>query len=468
MIVVKFGGTSVAGAEAIRRAAEIVRARLPREPIVVVSALGGATNALLALAWQAAEGQGIAAQRAVEALRERHLAEADALLAGDAAHATVRAALDAHFDELGQLAAALHTLGFTTPRALDAIAAKGELCSALLCAHAFRRLGVPATLVDARDVVITDDDFTRAAPQPERIAEACRAHVLPVVRAGEVPLLGGYVGGTAQRVTTTLGRGGSDFSASLVGAAVRADAIEIWTDVDGMLTADPRVVPDAHPLEAIRFDEAAELASFGAKVLHPSTIAPAVRLGIPVHVCNSRRPAGRGTRIAFDAPVRAVTALAGKAGVTVVKVRANGMLLAPGFARRIFEAFERHRTSVDVVATSEVSVSVTVDDATRLEAIVSDLRALGDVGIERDRGIVALVGTGLADDPAAMATALGALAGVRLHMVSLSATGINLTLVIDGPLVPEAMRRLHAAFFGAAGGDTAGVVPAGATRRTDP
>lgn len=449
MIVVKFGGTSVAGAGPITAAGEIVRGRLAREPIVVVSALGGATNALLGLAAQAAEGQLIPALSAVTQLRERHLREGEALLGGDDAWPAVRAELDGHFDELARLAEALHTLGFTTPRALDAIAAKGELCAALLCAHAFRRQGVPATLVDARDVMITDDDFMKAAPQAEEIAEAARARLLPLLREGRVPVLGGFVGGTRQRVTTTLGRGGSDYSASLLGAALQADAIEIWTDVDGMLTADPRVVPEARLIPAIRFDEAAELASFGAKVLHPSTIAPAVKRGIPVYVFNSRHPQGTGTRIAFDAPVRAVTAMAGKGGVTIVKVRTSRMLLAHGFARRVFEVFERQRTAVDVVATSEVSISVTIDDASRLEAIVSDLRELGDVSVERQRGIVSLVGTGLADDAGAMATALGALDGLRVHMLSLSATGINLTILVDGDQVAPAMRRLHAAFFGA-------------------
>ncbi|MFN8878311.1 MAG: aspartate kinase [Gemmatimonadota bacterium] len=450
MIVVKFGGTSVAGAGPITAAAEIVRGRLAREPIVVVSALGGATNALLGLAAQAAEGQLIAALSAVAQLRERHRREGEALLAGEAAWPAVRAELAAHFDELARLAEALHTLGFTTPRALDAIAAKGELCSALLCTHAFRRLGLAAELVDARDVMITDDAFTKAVPQPDEIAESARARLLPLLRDGRVPVMAGFVGGTRQRVTTTLGRGGSDYSASLVGAALQADAIEIWTDVDGMLTADPRVVPEARLIPAIRFDEAAELASFGAKVLHPSTIAPAVRKGIPVFVFNSRNPQGTGTRIAFDAPVRAVTALAGKAGVTIVKVRTGRMLFALGFARRVFEVFERHRTAVDVVATSEVSISVTIDDATRLDAIVSDLRELGDVAVERQRGIVSLVGTGLADDAGAMATALGALEGLRVHMLSLSATGINLTILVDGDQVTPALRRLHGAFFGTA------------------
>jgi len=203
-----------------------------------------------------------------------------------------------------------------------------------------------------------------------------------------------------------LGRGGSDFSASLFGAAMRADVIEIWTDVDGMLTADPRVVPGARVLEQIAFDEAAELASFGAKVLHPNTIAPAVRLGIPVYVLNSRRPDGKGTKITFEAPKRSVTAIAGKNDVTLIKVGSPRMLLTEGFLRELFDVFERHRTSVDVVATSEVSVSLTVDDASQIDVIVSDLRRLGDVTLERNRGIVAVVGGAIAQGGHAMSRAL--------------------------------------------------------------
>jgi aspartate kinase len=216
-----------------------------------------------------------------------------------------------------------------------------------------------------------------------------------------------------------------------------------------MLTADPRVVPDAQLIEQIRFDEASELASFGAKVLHPSTIAPAVRVGIPVSVLNATRPSGRGTLITFDAPRRPVTAIAGKEGVTVVKVRSPRMLLAHGFLARIFEIFDRHRTSVDVVATSEISVSLTIDDARHLDSLLVDLSQLGDVSVERHRGIVALVGAGLGADSEAMARALGALKGMHVHMLSLSASGINLTMLVDAEQVPAAMRQLHAAFFGA-------------------
>jgi aspartate kinase len=219
-----------------------------------------------------------------------------------------------------------------------------------------------------------------------------------------------------------------------------------------MLTADPRVVTGARLIERIGFEEASELASFGAKVLHPNTIAPAVMRGIPVWVLNSRKPEGTGTLITFDTPRRSVTAIAGKSGVTLVKVRSPRMLLTEGFMRTLFDVFGRHHTSVDVVATSEVSVSVTIDDATRLEALVVDLRQLGDVTIERNRGIVSIVGNGLSDGGAAMAEALRAIGDLRVHMLSLSSSGINLTVVVDGEQVSPAMCRLHDAFFPAGAG----------------
>lgn len=447
MIVVKFGGTSVGDATAIRRAAAIVRSRLPRGPVVVVSALGGATNALLALAEQAAQGQLIAALRGVETLRDRHLALAVELTGRTPEADDLVASLASTFDELARLAEALSVLGHMTPRSLDAITSKGELMSATIVVAAFRAEGLPADVVDPGSVMITGDQFGKAEPRTERIAEASQRVFRPLVDQGRVPVVAGYVGATEQGIVTTLGRGGSDFSAALFGAALGVDAIEIWTDVDGMLTADPRVVRGARLIERIRFDEASELASFGAKVLHPSTIVPAVRLGIPVSVLNARRPEGHGTRITFDAPVRDVTAIAGKEGVTVVKVRSPRMLLVHGFLRSIFEIFDRHRTSVDVVATSEISVSLTVDDSRHLDSLVVDLAQLGDVSVERNRGIVALVGAGLGASPGAMARALASLGSVQVHMLSLSASGINLTVLVDGDQVAPALRSLHDAFF---------------------
>ena len=450
MIVVKFGGTSVGDAEAIERTASIVKGRLGRQPAVVVSALGGATNTLLAIGEQSAKGHLIGALRGVETLRDRHFQQCEKLLGTSAEASEVAAEMSASFDELASLAEALSVLGHATPRSFDAIAAFGEQLSSHLVASFFMLRGIPAEHVDARDVFITDDNFMTAEPQIDAIAERAREIVQPLIQEGKVPVMGGFIGRTAKGVTTTLGRGGSDYSASLLGAALHAEAIEIWTDVDGMLTADPRVVRGSQLIEQIRFDEASELASFGAKVLHPNTIAPAVRLGIPVFIYNSRKPEGRGTRITFDAPRRAVSAIAGKGGITVIKVSAAKMLLAHGFLRRVFEIFDANGVSVDVVATSEISVSVTVDDPAGLESLVPALSALGDVSVERDRAIVAVVGAAISEEGGAMGKAISALDGITLHMMSLSATGINLTIIIDGDQLNPAMERLHNAFFGMA------------------
>jgi aspartate kinase len=447
VIVVKFGGTSLSDADAIRRAAAITRGRLERRPLVVVSAMAGATNQLLGIVERAAEGKLIVAVREVEELRERHLAAAAALLGDGPAADDVAAELSATCDELASLAEALSVLGHVTPRSRDAVAAMGEQLSATLVSAAFAACGLPVELVDARRVMITDDHFTRAVPRLDAIQAAAREHVEPIVAAGRVPVLGGYIGGTVNGVTTTLGRGGSDFTAALLGAALGAEAIEIWTDVDGMMTADPRVVPAARVLADIRFDEASELATFGAKVLHPSTIAPAVQRDIPVFIFNSQRPEGQGTRVTADAPRRPVVALAGRGGVAVVQVRSSRMLQAAGFMDRVFAVFGRNRVSVDVIATSEVSVSLTVDESAPLDQVVVELSQLGDVSVERHRAIVAIVGAGLGDDSSTLARALAALAGVPLRMVSLSATRINLTVVVDDDRLAPALRALHAAFF---------------------
>lgn len=448
MRVIKFGGTSVGDAEAIERLAGVVRMRADGGAVVIVSAMSGTTNTLLEIAEQSARGQLIVALRLVEGIRERHLRTASLLLGTGAEADELCSELSASCDELASLAEALSVLGHLTPRSEDAIASFGEQLSAPLVAAALEHRGLPTRLFDARELVVTDDRFTKATPQVDAIAREARRLLLPALRDGTIPVMGGYIGATATGVTTTLGRGGSDYSAALVGTALEAGAIEIWTDVDGMLTGDPRVVSGARLIEHIRFDEASELASFGAKVLHPATIAPAVRHGIPVFIYNSRAPLGCGTRITADAPRRDVTAVAGKGRVTVLKIRSPRMLLAHGVLRRIFEAFERHRVSVDVVATSEVSLSVTMDDPARLEELVVDLVPFGDVVVERDRAILAVVGSGLNGAGTALARVLGALGGIRVHMISLSASEINLTLVVDGAQMEPGLRQLHAEFFG--------------------
>jgi aspartate kinase len=448
MIVLKFGGTSVADLTAIDRAVSIVRSRLARAPVVVVSALAGATNTLLETAHAAARGDRVSARAAVAALRDRHLEIMESIVRRDPTADESGWEVDRTCNALLGLVEALAILGHVTPRSLDAVAAHGELLSARVMTAAMRAAGIRAELVDARKVIITDQRFARAVPLPDAIAAAARETLRPLVDACRVPVLGGYIGATVDGVTTTLGRGGSDLSASLIGAALAAEAIEIWTDVDGMLTVDPKIDPCARTIEHIRFDEAAELAAFGARVLHPATIAPAMRKGIPVCVFNSHRPEATGTRITAAAPVLPVRAIAGKDHVTVIKVHSSAMLMAHGFLRAIFAVFERHETSVDVVATSEVSVSATVDAVAPVESIAADLACLGEVSVERERAIIAVVGAGLGGDSTIMARALDALAGIRVHMISVSASEINLTLVVDGDNLRPAMSALHTAFFG--------------------
>lgn len=450
MIVCKFGGTSVIDADAIRRVVEIVLERRESQPLVVVSALGGTTNQLLDLAEKAAAGELLDALQSVEQLRDRHLAAATALLGECEEAEELAVEIGTTFDELAHLAEAFRTLGYLTPRSVDAVSSIGEMLSSQIVAAAFGKAGAPAVHVDAREVMFTNDFFTRAEPDVDALTRAAQEKLLTLVQGGSIPVMGGFIGSTVSGVTTTLGRGGSDYTAALLGAALGASAIEIWTDVDGMLTADPRVIPTARLIEHVSFSEAAELAAFGAKVLHPSTIAPAVQRGIPVFVFNSRNPDGKGTMIAFDAPRLPVRAIAGKRNATLIKLRSSRMLLAPGFLRRVFDVFERHRTSVDVVTTSEVSVSVTLDDTHNLGKIVQDLATFGDVAVERRAGVIAIVGAGISDDCVAMAKVLQALGSTPIHMASLSATGINFTLVVDDEQVIPAMQDLHRAFFEAA------------------
>ena len=450
MVVQKFGGTSVADPEAIRRLIEIVRAARARDgrgPAVVVSAMSGVTDALLAIAASAGSGQQQDALSRIEQLRARHLAAIEAL--APAAAAALSPAINAPLDELAAVVKALAVLREVSPRTLDVVAAIGELMSSRIIAAALEAAGVPADWVDARRVIITNDDHTRAAPLMRETNAALRAAVVPMIDAGRVPVLGGFVGATLQGHTTTLGRGGSDYSGALVGAGIDAREIQIWTDVDGMLTADPRVIASPRLVPQLSFAEAAELAYFGAKVLHPSTIRPAVERDIPVRILNSRNPGGAGTVItaAGAAQGTPVTALACKRDVTVVDITSSRMLEAYGFLRQVFEIFERYTTAVDVVTTSEVSVSVTVDDRRHLEAIAEALKEFAEVSLEDEMALLCAVGDRLRDEPAIAARVVGVLEEVPLRMISQAASRRNITVILRQADLPHAMQRLHEELF---------------------
>jgi aspartate kinase len=452
-VVMKFGGSSVVDATAIRRVIRLVAAERERGriPIVVVSALGGVTDRLLSLAESGRQGHDAEVEAATAELQRRHVHEAREL--GAEQVPWLLPAIESQFAHLHSLFQAIEDCRSAEPRALDAIAASGELLSSRLVAAAMAAAGLPAVWVDARDVVLTDDRHTCAAPRLDDIAAAANATLGPIVASGSIAVLGGFVGRAPDGSTTTLGRGGSDYSAALVGAGIGAEEIQIWTDVDGMLAADPRIVNDADVVPHLSFAEASELAYFGAKVLHPSTIFPAVSRNIPVRILNSHRPEAKGTLITADPPRthRSFAALACKRGITILDITSTRMLMAHGFLRKVFEVFDRYETAVDVVTTSEVSVSVTIDDNRRGADIVAALLEFADVTVEEQMALLAVVGDRLTTHSALAARIVGALTAFPLRMVSQAASRRNVTIVLPEASLAPAMMHLHRELFEVSG-----------------
>jgi aspartate kinase len=410
--------------------------------------MSGVTDALLGIASAAGAGRIEDALSRLEQLRERHHSTARTL-APNEANGVLGDQITRQFDDLAALVRALGVLREVSPRTLDVVAATGELLSSRVVVAALCQAGIPADWVDARRAIITSGDHTRAVPLARETDAALRATVLAAVEAGKVPVLGGFVGSTVDGHTTTLGRGGSDYSGAIVGAGIGAREIQIWTDVDGMLTADPRVIASPRLVPQLSFSEAAELAYFGAKVLHPSTILPAVERNIPVRILNSRKADGTGTTITAEPAPNStpLTALACKRDVTVVDITSSRMLMAYGFLRRVFEVFERYTTAVDVVTTSEVTVSVTIDDRRHLEPIVEELSEFSQVQVDHEMALLCAVGDRLRNEPAIAARAVGVLEEVPLRMISQAASRRNITVILRQADLPHAMNRLHEEFF---------------------
>jgi aspartate kinase len=440
MIVMKFGGTSVESAEAIHRVAGIVRSHTARKPVVVVSAMGKTTNKLLAIAAEAVAGELTPALDKLNELREMHLRESAGL--------DTDQIVEAHFSELDALVRGLAVMRELTPRATDAISAYGERISSVIVAAHLCRCGMQTAHVDSRSVIVTDRRHTQAAPLFEETNRRLRDKLIQMLNHGVV-VMGGFIAATEDGVTTTLGRGGSDYTASIVGAAIGAEEIQIWTDVDGMLTADPTILPDAHRVKVCSFTEAAELAYFGAKVLHPATVLPAIEKNIPVRILNSRRPEVEGTLIVSDPPPCStpIRSIACKRNITLWNIVSTRMLMAHGFLRRIFEVFDRYETPVDMLATSEVSVSLTIDNTRSLDAIRSELEAFADVSIEENQAIVCLVGENIRRCDNVSARAFAALDGIRPRMVSQGASQLNLSMVVAAADLQRAVESLHREFF---------------------
>jgi aspartate kinase len=408
--------------------------------------MGKTTNKLLGAAQEAAAGRREQALAIVDELRAHHLTHGIAL--AGAHSADVDRYIRTHFEWLEDLIKGLAVVGELSPRSQDAVASVGERLSSLIVTYALRANGIAAQHVDARRVLITDDRFTQAQPLFEETDERVRQSVVPLAQSAVV-VMGGFIGGTLDGQTTTLGRGGSDYSASIIGAAIEASEIQIWTDVDGMLTADPRIFPGGHRVKSISFAEAAEMAYFGAKVLHPATVLPAVEKSIPVLILNSHRPDVGGTRITAEAirSQNAVKSISCKTGVTVVNVHSTRMLMAYGFLRRIFEIFDRYETSVDMVSTSEVSVSLTVDRLERLPDILSELRQFASVSTEENQALICLVGENIRHTPGIAGRAFITLHDKNIRMISQGASRLNLGFVVAAADVKPVVEALHSEFF---------------------
>jgi aspartate kinase len=437
MIVMKFGGSSVESASAIERVAGIVRSRLRFKPVVVVSAMGKTTNQLLAIATAGVNGGRDQALARLFDLRDFHLRESG-----------MERTVDQHFQELSELIKGLSVLGELTPRSIDAISSFGERLSSLIVTNYFQKHGLRAIHVDARKVIVTDNRHTQANPLYAETYARLKETIPPIAET-HVVVMGGFIASTQGGVGTTLGRGGSDFTAAIVGAGIGAEEIQIWTDVDGMLTCDPTVCSGGHRVRTISFAEAAELAYFGAKVLHPATVIPAIEKNIPVMILNSRRPEVEGTRIVAESipSTNIVKSIACKKKVTVLNIRSLRMFRVHGFLRRIFEIFDRHETSVDMVSTSEVTVSVTLDDTERLAGILEDLRAFSDVDVLEDQSIICLVGEKIPVTAGVGARIFNALGTVNARMVSEGASSMNLGFVVDSKDLTRAVKSLHDEFF---------------------
>jgi aspartate kinase len=451
----KFGGTSVADEQALGRVTAIVQRQIEgqrasdRPPIVVVSALSKVTDGLLNVARMIEAGQRDQATKRLDELAERHAAIAASVVRGDRL-ARVIGELNAEFAAVRETVRTVPSPQKVEAQMMDAIASTGELASSRLMAAALGEAGIDCAWIDARAVMVTDEEYAAAVPDLAATCTRAREKIGPVLDRGGVAVLGGFIGSARSGVTTTLGRGGSDYSAAIFGACLDVSEIQIWTDVDGMLTADPRVVANPRLVPHLSFAEASELAYFGAKVLHPGTILPAVEKNIPVRILNSRRPDAPGTLITQQPASSGgkLTALACKRDVTVIDITSMRMFMTYGFLSRLFGVFERFRTPVDVVTTSEVSVSVTVDDTRRLASILDTLREFAEVSIEPAMAIICAVGEDVHEDPTAFGRAVSSLEAIPLRMVSQAASRRNITFVLKDSDVGQAMTCLHNAFFG--------------------
>jgi aspartate kinase len=438
MKVMKFGGTSVGKPERMHDVAKLITADGEKK-IVVLSAVSGTTNALVAISALLAKGDRITAKENIDALEAQYQAFAKALVGSEAALDKATGILKEHFEFLNII------LKISYSEALNKdILAQGELLSTKLFSVYLTEKGIPHVLLPALEFMAIDANEEPQVPAiKDRLSALLQQH-------GQMDLFitQGFICRNARSEVDNLKRGGSDYSASLIAAALKASVCEIWTDISGMHNNDPRIVNKTVPIEQLSFDEAAELAYFGAKILHPASIWPAQQYQVPVKLLNTMEPAAKGTLIASSAAAKGVKAVAAKDGITAINIRSSRMLLAYGFLRKVFEVFEKYKTPIDMITTSEVAVSVTIDNAAELSAIVKELEGLGTVEVDTGLTIVSIVGNELASDHGVLKKLFQSLEGIDVRMVSYGGSAHNISILVNNTQKTTVLQQLNSGLFG--------------------
>ncbi|MFA7627334.1 MAG: lysine-sensitive aspartokinase 3 [Candidatus Kapaibacterium sp.] len=443
MIVMKFGGTSVKDAEAIKRTVNIVKNR-QSSSFVILSALSGVTDNLIEICNYLENRKPQDAERILEHIRSRHVKLSDEL--GVASVCT--SYINAICDELLRVIFALDVIGEISAKSKDMIFATGELLSSFIVAEYAKSQIDSLVFVDTRNLICTDSNFNCAEVDINNSKSKIFDFLTEYGKDYDVFVAGGFIAADHSGSTTTLGRGGSDYSAAIIAECINADRLEIWTDVDGILTSDPRLIENAMLLKEISYAEAAELSFFGAKVLHPKTIHPAVEANIPVYVLNSYKPDGKGTLISNNSPYsKMIKAIAFRRNITIINISSNRMLGAYGFLAKVFDVFLMNETSVDLVTTSEVSISLTIDDDSNLSNIINDLSTFATIDVWRNKAIISVVGEGIRETAGIAAKFFGALSGLNISMISMGASEVNLSIVLDESILESAVQLLHKEFF---------------------
>ncbi len=456
MIIMKFGGSSVKDAAALERVAGIIRSRRDDAPVVVVSAIGDSTDRLTQILDLLERGRKAQARATAKSLSANYDSIARKIIPRGEILSELRGTIQSHFARMDELIEGMACLGEVSPRSRDAVLSVGEIASSSMLAAYCRSVDIPAEAIDPTKLILTDARYTEATPDPAGTKSRCEQFLSPVVARMAIPVVGGFVGADERGVTTTLGRGGSDLTASILAGAMNASALEYWKDVDGILNADPRIVPKAKPVPCITFREAAELATLGAKILHPASIQPAILANVPVRILNSNEPLSGGTTITSAAvPGRdsddrfypAVSSITFKRAQTMINIYSTRMLGTNGFLRRVFEVFDRLGISVDHIATSEVNVTVTVGRTDALEALRLELGEIATVSVDDNVGVVSLVGEKLPATPGVASRIFSALTGINVSLITYGGSGVNLSVVVGNDNVDTAVRRLHKELF---------------------